>query len=98
MPNCGGLEVFLLYVEQRAEVLTHTLAVCDADRFLFEPVPFVFPVRRRGASGNSAIRSIDDHPEYRAACLSAQLDIEYFEPVAPRHALRGRTDAFELLT
>src|SRR4051812_22518596 len=93
-----GLEIVLLHVEQRTEILTHALAVCNPDRFFFEPAPLVFAVCRRCTSGHSGVRPIDDHAEHRADRLPPELDIKYFESVAPRHALRGRTDAFELLT
>ena len=36
MADCGSFELVLFDIEQRTEVLTHTLAICDADRFFFE--------------------------------------------------------------
>jgi hypothetical protein len=93
-----SFEVILLDVEQRAQVLTDALAICNTDRFLFEPAPGFFPRRSRLEPGWAGIRPIDDDPEDRSCRFTAQLDVEYFEPVAPRHALRGRPDAFQLLT
>ena len=98
MADRCSLEVILLDVEQRAEVLAHALTVCNADRFLFEPPPRFFLRGSRLEAGLTGIRPIDNDPEDRSSRFTAQLDVEYFEPVAPRHALRGRPDAFQLLT
>jgi hypothetical protein len=78
--------------------LTHALAVCNADRFLFEPAPGFFLRGRRLEPRWSRVRPIDDDPEYCSRRLTAKLDIKYLESVAPRHALRDRPDAFQLLT
>src|SRR5687768_3506347 len=47
LAECGLSELFLLYVEQRAQVLTDALALLDADRLL-------------GPLRNTAVRTIDD--------------------------------------
>ena len=80
-----GSRLVLLDVEQRAQILADALAVGDADRVFFGLAP-VLPW----------IRPIDDDPQHRADRFAAQLDVEHFEPVAPRHAFRGLADAFQL--
>jgi hypothetical protein len=90
-------QLVLLDVEQRAQVVAHALAVCNADRFLFEPAPRFFPRDRRLKPGRRRIWPIDDDPQYCAYRLTAQLDVEHFESVAPRDALGGRPDVFQLL-
>ncbi|MGB2717642.1 MAG: hypothetical protein WBC51_25890 [Vicinamibacterales bacterium] len=82
--QCRFVQFVFLDIEHRAEVLTHSLAILDTDRFL-------------GRFRYTPIGPIDNYAQHRADRFPAQLDVKNLQPVAARHTLSGFADPRQFL-